>query len=184
MNDLINITDYRTGKTADIIIPDAHYKKKKVFIGKGKTKKIGGAIKINYLFDKHLFSVATTRNKTCASSFHIKCRRDFKFLNKYAHYHFHNKLYCILIDIDKNKPNFIKKHFSIIRLYYTSDEQIYFRITEQLWSYIQQKYNFDNIYISQLFSETEFNKRMKEKEVEDLLDKTLYSLKIRHKREI
>jgi len=173
MNDLILLTNFE--KTADIIA--LNYKKEKAY-----SKNKNQVIRIKYFFSGHNFNVKTLFLHPPLSTIRLKRRRDFEFLRKNRSISinaFYKKLYKILIDIEKNKPSFLRKHFTIIKHCCNSEEQLYIRITEQLWSYIQQYYEFKNEYISELFSETDLNKKRKEEEVDDLLKKTLSSLEIK-----
>ena len=95
----------------------------------------------------------------------------------------------LILKTYKKKLKFLKKHMEIVRMCgwldtWSNGEKIgkerdyvyFFKFDEQLWSFIQQTYDFKSEYIDYLFSETEENKRMKKVEVESLLNKTLKDL--------
>ena len=92
---------------------------------------------------------------------------------------FWNELGTAMRWLIKNKPNFLKKHIKLMRWRYDKYVSVYsINMTEQMWSFLQQFFEFESRYLEHLFSETALNKRKKEQEVNDLIEKTFKDMEV------
>ena len=141
-------------------------------------------IEYPHLYDDNyvIFEKITKIKKRYCSAAALRCRkRKFKLIQnnkfKFDYIKLVN-LINILNKIYQEKPLFFKRNIKLIVHYLPkyigfSDPFYVLRLTETLWSYIKQKYDYRSSYIDFLFSETLDEKERKEKELTNWVKKLI-----------